>query len=138
MVTMGGKNPYAEQEAPAPATQKFTITFLPMNITVEVDPEKIPYGDTGLSGSILDIALANGIEVDHACGGVCACSTCHCIVKEGIDSCSEMSDTEEDELSFAPGLTPKSRLSCQTVPNGTRNLVVEIPNWNRNAVRESH
>jgi 2Fe-2S ferredoxin len=135
---MGGKNPYAQQEIPERATQKFTITFLPMNVTVEVDPEKIPYGDTGLPGSILDIALANGVDVDHACGGVCACSTCHCIVKEGSETCSEMSDAEEDELSYAPGLTPKSRLSCQTVPKGTKNLVVEIPNWNRNAVRETH
>jgi 2Fe-2S ferredoxin len=135
---MGGKNPYAEHDVPEPATQKFTITFLPMNITVEVDPDSIPYGSTGLAGSILDIALANGIDLDHACGGVCACSTCHCIVREGLEACSEMSDSEEDELSYAPGLTPKSRLGCQTVPNGTRNLVVEVPNWNRNIVRESH
>jgi 2Fe-2S ferredoxin len=135
---MGGRNPYAEQEIPEPATEKFTVTFLPMNITVEVDPDKIPYGETGLPGSILDIALANGIDIDHACGGVCACSTCHCIVRDGIDTCSEMSDCEEDELSYAPGLTPKSRLSCQTVPNGKRNLVVEVPGWNRNIVRESH
>ena len=109
-----------------------------MNVTVEVDPEKIPYGDTGLPGSILDIGLAHGIDIDHACGGVCACSTCHCIVREGSGTLSEMSDAEEDELSFAPGLTPNSRLSCQSVPNGARNLVVEIPNWNRNMVRESH
>lgn len=135
---MGGSNPYVNQEAPPPATQKFKITFLPMNVTVEVDPEKIPYGDTGLPGSILEIALANRIEVDHACGGVCACSTCHCIVRDGLESISEMSEAEDEELSFAPGLTPNSRLSCQSVPNGTRNLVVEIPNWNRNAVRESH
>jgi 2Fe-2S ferredoxin len=133
---MGGTNPYLQQEAPEPATQKFTITFMPMNVIVEVDPEKIPYGNTGLPGSILDIALANGIDVDHACGGVCACSTCHCIVKEGFNSLSEMTDAEEEELSFAPGLKPESRLSCQTVPNGTRNLVVWIPNWNRNIVRE--
>ena len=66
---MGGTNPYLEQDAPAPATQKFTITFLPMNVTVEVDPAKIPYGHTGLPGSILDIALAHGIDIDHACGG---------------------------------------------------------------------
>jgi len=109
-----------------------------MNVTVEVDPEKIPYGVTGLPGSILDIALSNGVEIDHACGGVCACSTCHCIVREGLEAISEMSEAEDEELSFAPGLTPNSRLSCQSVPNGIRNLVVEIPNWNRNAVREGH
>lgn len=135
---MGGTNPYVNQEIPQPATQKFTITFMPMNVTVEVDPEKIPYGVTGLPGSILDIALANGIAIDHACGGVCACSTCHCIVREGLESCSEMSDAEDEELSYAPGLEPKSRLSCQTVPTGGQNLVVYIPNWNRNAVREGH
>src|SRR5437773_3285834 len=51
-----------------------------------------------ISGSILDIALANGVEIDHVCGGVCACSTCYCIVREGSESLSEMSDGEEDEL----------------------------------------
>jgi 2Fe-2S ferredoxin len=134
---MGGTNPYISEEAPKPASQKFTITFLPMNVTVEVDPEKIPYGDDGLPGSILDIALANGIDIDHSCGGVCACSTCHCIVREGLQTISEMSDAEDYQLSNAPGLTPSSRLSCQSVPDGSRNLVVEIPAWNRNAVRES-
>ncbi len=133
---MGGINPYVQQETPVAATQKFTVTFLPMNVTVEVDPEKIPYGHTGLPGSILDIALAHGISLDHACGGVCACSTCHCIVREGGQSLSEMTDSEEDELSFAPGLTPNSRLGCQSVPNGTRDIIVEIPEWNRNMVRE--
>ena len=135
---MGGSNPYINQEAPSPAIQKFTITFLLMNVTVEVDPEKIPYGVTGLPGSILDIGLANGIDIDHSCGGVCACSTCHCIVRDGLETISEMSDAEDEELSFAPGLTPNSRLSCQSVPDGTRNLIVEIPNWNRNMVREGH
>jgi len=109
-----------------------------MNVTVEIDPEKIPYGHTGLPGSILDIALAHGIDIEHACGGVCACSTCHCIVREGLETISEMTDEEEEELSFAPGLTPSSRLSCQSVPDGTRSLVVYIPNWNRNIVREGH
>jgi 2Fe-2S ferredoxin len=138
MVYMGGTNPYITQEEPELPTQKYTITFLPMNVTVEVDPEKIPYGVTGRAGSILDIALSHGVDIDHSCGGVCACSTCHCIVREGERSLSEMSDAEEDELSYAPGLTPKSRLSCQAVPDGSQNLVVEIPEWNRNVVREGH
>jgi len=136
---MGGSNPYFDQMATVqPPSQKYTITFLPMNVTIEVDPERIPYGVTGLPGSILDIALAHGIEIDHACGGVCACSTCHVIVREGLETVSEMTDAEEDELSYAPGLTPNSRLSCQSVPNGTRNIVAEIPSWNRNVAREGH
>jgi len=135
---MGGSNPYIARNEPTPATQKFKITFLPMNVTVEVDPEKIPYGVTGLPGSILDIALEHGIEIDHSCGGVCACSTCHVIVRQGEESLSEMIEAEEDQLSYAPGLTPSSRLSCQSVPNGKRDLVVEVPAWNRNAVREGH
>jgi 2Fe-2S ferredoxin len=135
---MGGTNPYISPSEATPASQKFRITFQPMSVTVEVDPEKIPYGVTGLPGSILDIALAHGVEIDHSCGGVCACSTCHCIVRPGGESLSEMMEAEEDELSYAPGLTPSSRLSCQSVPDGTRDLIVEIPAWNRNAVREGH
>ena len=136
---MGGRNPYFDELASVEtAAEKYTITFLPMNVTVEVDPEKVPYGETGLPGSILDIALAAGIAIDHACGGVCACSTCHAVVREGEGSLSEMSDAEEDQLSFAPGLTPNSRLSCQAVANGTKNLVVWIPDWNRNLARELH
>ena len=135
---MGGRNPYFDELQGIEAlTQKYTITFLPINVTIEVNPDDLPYGDTGLPGSILDIALKYGVDIDHACGGVCACSTCHCIVQDGEESLSEMSDGEDDQLSYAPGLTPTSRLSCQSVANGTRNLVVYIPNWNRNAVRES-
>ncbi len=136
---MGGRNPYFDElegiEAP---TRKYTVTFLPMNVTVEVDPDALPYGETGLPGSLLDIALKHGVDVDHACGGVCACSTCHCIVETGEETVSEMSDGEEDQLSYAPGLTPSSRLACQSVANGSSDLVVTIPDWNRNAVRESH
>ena len=105
-------------------------------ITIEVDPEKIPYGDVGQPGSILSIALEHGIEIEHSCGGVCACSTCHVIVKGGLDSCNEATDDELDQLEEARGLTMQSRLSCQTVPNGTTDLKVVIPAWNVNLVKE--
>jgi len=135
---MGGSNPYIPKNEATPPEKKFKITFLPMNVTVEVDPEKIPYGVTGLPGSILDVALEHGIDIDHSCGGVCACSTCHVIVRQGAETLSEMIEAEEDQLSYAPGLTPSSRLACQSVANGSRDLIVEVPAWNRNAVREGH
>ncbi len=133
---MGGSNPYISTPEIEKAKQSYTITFLPEGKIVTVDPADMPSSATGLAGSILDIALASGIDIDHACGGVCACSTCHVIVKEGLETCNESIDEEEDQLEKAPGITPRSRLACQCVPNGTGNIVIETPNWNRNAVRE--
>ena len=124
---MGGINPYNEALETELPKQKYTITFQPMNRTIEVDPAELPYERDGHVGSILEIALGHDIEIDHACGGVCACSTCHVIVREGFESCSEASDDEEDMLDTAPGLTLQSRLACQAVPNGSCNVVVEIP-----------
>ena len=80
---MAGVNPYikpAEIELP---TKRYSITFLPSGKVFDVDPEEIPYDRTGREGSILDISAAAGIDIDHSCGGVCACSTCHVIVREG-------------------------------------------------------
>lgn len=138
---MGGSNPYIEDAGVQLPTKKYTIRFIDeeqQEHAVEVDPQKIPYGHNGRPGSILDIALGNGVEIDHACGGVCACSTCHVIVKQGLTSCNEATDDEEDELDEAYGLTAQSRLSCQCVPNGTCDLVVQVPTWNRNLAREPH
>lgn len=133
---MGGQNPYIEDAEVELPTQPYKLTFLPMNVTVEVNPEELPYGDHGLPGSVLDIAIKHGIELDHACGGVCACSTCHVILRQGLDACNEPSDAEEDQLDDAYGLTPQSRLGCQCIPNGKKDIVVEIPQWNRNLSRE--
>ena len=82
---MGGSNPYIEQIEVKTATAPFTVTFRMPDETLEVpvDPDKIPYGPTGQPGSLLDIAMGAGLDVEHACGGVCACSTCHVVVKEG-------------------------------------------------------
>jgi 2Fe-2S ferredoxin len=134
---MAGTNPYLRPVEPRLPTRRYTLRFLPADETVEVDPSRVPYGRTGQPGSILDVALAHGVELDHACGGVAACSTCHVVVRLGAESCGEASDDELDQLEKAPGLEPTSRLACQCVPDGTREVVVEVPDWNRNLVREA-
>jgi 2Fe-2S ferredoxin len=101
------------------------VTFLPQNVTVEVDDEKYPLADHGKPGSLLDIALAHDIELAHNCGGSCACTTCHVIVKQGEENLSEMQGDEEDRLDMAEGLTIHSRLGCQAVVQG--DVVVEVP-----------
>jgi 2Fe-2S ferredoxin len=101
------------------------VTFLPLDRTVEVDDSKYPFGEHGKPGSILDIALANDIDLEHNCGGSCACTTCHVIVREGEENLSEMQADEEDRLDTAEGLTIHSRLGCQAVVRG--DVVVQIP-----------
>jgi 2Fe-2S ferredoxin len=108
-------------------TKTYKVMFQPNNLTIEVDPAKIPYGETGEPGSILDIALANGIGLEHVCGGNTACSTCHVIVTAGGESCSPMSSDELDQLDNASGKTEQSRLSCQCVPNGEKDIIIQIP-----------
>jgi 2Fe-2S ferredoxin len=137
-LSMAGKNPYiAETDVPLPK-KKYRITFLPAGTTLEVDPAKLPYGRNGLAGSILDLAHGADVALDHACGGVCACSTCHVVVKQGLETCNEASDDELDQLEEARGLTMESRLGCQCVPDGSKDVVVEIPGWSRNLVQEGH
>ena len=87
--------------------------------------------------TILDAALANGIELEHACEKSCACTTCHVIVREGFDSLNEATDDEEDLLDKAWGLEPDSRLGCQAVV-ADEDLVVEIPKYTINMVSENH
>ena len=116
----------------------FRVRFDPVGVTIAVDPAALPYKNIGEPGSILDIALNAGIEIDHACGGFASCSTCHVIVREGLESCADPSDKELDQLDNAPGLTAKSRLACQCIANGSCDLVVEIPSWNRNVAKENH
>src|SRR5438477_9719866 len=77
------------------------------------------------AGPLLDIALANDIHLEHNCGGSCACTTCHVIVKDGAENLSEMQEDEEDRLDTAVGLTIRSRLGCQAIVQG--DVVVEIP-----------
>jgi 2Fe-2S ferredoxin len=110
------------------------VTFLPQDVTVEFDPAALPYGGHGKPLSLLDIAQHFGIPLEHACGGNCACTTCHVVVRQGEANLSEMEDEEADKLDMAPGLTLHSRLGCQSVVQG--DVVAEVPDWNRNYVSE--
>ncbi len=87
--------------------------------------------------SICDSLLDNDIDIDHACDKVCACTTCHVIVREGYNSLNAAEEKEEDLLDKAWGLEPNSRLSCQAIV-GTTDLVVEIPKYSINMAKEGH
>ena len=136
---MGGINPYiSEVQADLPQLP-YSIIFVlgDEERLVEVDPARLPYTEEGLPGSLLEIALGHGIEIDHSCGGVAACSTCHVIVDHGSETCTEVQEAEDDMLDQAPGVTEDSRLACQCIANGTAPLRVIVPEWNRNAVSEA-
>ncbi len=87
--------------------------------------------------SVLDVALKNGIAIEHACEKSCACTTCHVIIREGFDSLEESDELEDDMLDKAWGLEPESRLSCQARV-ADDDLVVEIPKYTINLASEDH
>ncbi|MCK6440657.1 MAG: 2Fe-2S iron-sulfur cluster-binding protein [Planctomycetes bacterium] len=105
--------------------------------TVEVSLKDAPFDDHGKPASLLAIAMKHGIFIEHACGGVCACSTCHVIVEKGKNFLSTNEEQEDDMLDNAPGLTLNSRLSCQAeVLRDDAEIVVRVPLLNRNLVSE--
>ncbi|MEY3665210.1 MAG: ferredoxin [Pseudomonadota bacterium] len=81
--------------------------------------------------------LGEGISIEHACEMSCACTTCHVIVRQGYASLPAASDTEDDMLDKAWGLTSQSRLSCQ-VKVGQTELTIEVPRYTINHAREEH
>jgi ferredoxin, 2Fe-2S len=93
--------------------------------------------DAEVGESILDAALRSDIAIEHACEKACACTTCHVLVREGLDSLNPSDELEDDMLDKAWGLEPDSRLSCQVVV-GEADLVVEIPRYSINMVSERH
>jgi len=112
------------------------VTFIVDGETrvLDVDPASLTYSHHGLPGSLLDIAMNFGVPLEHACGGSCACTTCHVVVREGVQNLSEMQDDEIDRLDTAWDVTPHSRLGCQAVVHG--DIVCEIPMYTRNYVQE--
>lgn len=76
--------------------------------------------------SVLDVCMDHDIELQHNCGGVCGCSTCHVYVLNGMDNIQEISDKEEDFIDRAVNPRITSRLGCQCVAQ-TGNFEVLIP-----------
>lgn len=102
--------------------------------TVEFERGRLEYQHHGLPESFLDVAMNFGIHLEHACGGSCACTTCHVIIRKGMQNLSEMEDNEADRLDTAWDLTTESRLGCQAVIKG--DVVCELPMYTRNYVQE--
>lgn len=95
------------------------ITFIdPEGVRTEVEVR--PGQD-----DLLEIAEETGARMGSACGGVCACSSCHVYIKQGLASLPEMTDKEEDRLDMGFDVRPFSRLGCQCIV-GEKDLVVEI------------
>ena len=115
-----------------------------VDVTFVIENPQSPGGTSGrvqaagVKGrSLLDIATACDVDIEHACGGVGACATCHVYIEQGMDSLSEAGEDEEDRLDEAPGVRPNSRLSCLCRIVGSGPIVVKVPAWNRNAVKET-
>jgi len=110
-------------------------------LTVLPHPDVCPEGavieDAPSGTSICRVLLDHHIEIEHACELSCACTTCHVVVKQGYSSLEEATDTEEDLLDRAWGLTTTSRLSCQA-KIGKEDLTIEIPRYTINHAKENH
>lgn len=110
-----------------------TIKILP-------HPEYCPAGaevSAAAGASLCEALLENRIPIEHACDMSCACTTCHVIVRQGLQSLNPAQEEEEDLLDRAWGLEPQSRLSCQAIL-AQQDLVLEIPRYTINHARENN
>jgi 2Fe-2S ferredoxin len=110
-----------------------TITILPHDSLAPQGASFEACAGVSLCQQLLD----HGIDIEHACAMVAACTTCHVIVREGLASLNPAEETEEDLLDRAWGLEPNSRLSCQAIL-GQKDVVVEIPKYSINHAKENH
>jgi 2Fe-2S ferredoxin len=99
------------------------------NITFQFEDKTQPPVTVSIEAgeSVLEVALDNDIQLNHNCGGVCGCSTCHIYVQAGENLLPEMSDREEDYVDRARNPRYNSRLACQCKLTQNGDLVVTIP-----------
>lgn len=107
---------------------KATIRFAEQDLETEVE----------VGSSILEAAKQCGAPEGDACGGVCACSTCHVYVVEGEDLLSEASEDEEDILDKAFDVRLESRLGCQAKIQKPGRVVVRIAQESLQAYANEH
>ncbi|VDK24013.1 unnamed protein product, partial [Anisakis simplex] len=90
--------------------------------------------------NVMYLAHRHGIEIEGACEGSLACSTCHVYVQnEFVDKLPEPKEEEEDMLDMAPLLKPNSRLSCQIILTKHLNdITVKLPKVTRNFYVDGH
>jgi ferredoxin, 2Fe-2S len=82
--------------------------------------------------SILEVAEENDVHLNHNCGGVCACSTCHVYIQNGEDYLEEISEKEENFIDRAINPRIESRLGCQCVLlDNNAEIEVLIPDQSR-------
>lgn len=108
------------------------VTVLPHT---ELCPDGKIIEDAQPGKTLLSILLGEDIEVEHACEMSCACTTCHVIVRQGLESLPPATDDEEDMLDKAWGLSAQSRLSCQAKLQAI-DVIIEIPRYTINHARE--
>jgi len=109
---------------------------------VDVNGEDVKaHVDAYIGESLLQVAQRNDIELEGACEGVCACSTCHVVIpdEDTFDNLEEASEDEEDMLDMAFGLTETSRLGCQIIVTDEMDgMKVEVPPMTRNFYVDGH
>lgn len=105
-----------------------TITFQFEDTSI---PSKTVSGNF-VDMSILELTEEYDVHLNHNCGGVCACSTCHLYVEKGEDFLEEISDKEEDFIDRAINPRLESRLGCQCIIlEEDAKVVVTIPDQRR-------
>lgn len=92
----------------------------------EMNSDSLTY-DIEKGENILEVALDNDVHLNHNCGAVCACSTCHIYVESGEELLQEMSEQEEDFVDRARNPKINSRLACQCIVEQEGDIVVTIP-----------
>jgi 2Fe-2S ferredoxin len=93
------------------------VKFLPSGTVVEAKQ-----GET-----LLDLALAHDVSIQHACGGFCACTTCHCEILEGFQNLEAPDADELERLDVLEDRTSHSRLACQSKIKG--DVLVRVVNF---------